>query len=259
MASVRRNRNMRNGRSGPGCFSVLLFAVLLCAALVAVATIFFKIETIEIEGNERYRTDEVRTASGIEWGDNLIFFNKFSAINDIFAKLPYVERVKIRRSYPNTLVITVTETHAAAWISDPESEKFWLLSPEIKLLELASEKPSGTIEIQGLVLKDPTPGSRAETDAEDATKIESLAALLEALEKEDMLATVSMISVEGVYNLQMVFLDRFTVELGMPEQLEYKLEFLMEIEDRLSSDQRGVIDLSKLLESGEARFRPYSY
>ena len=258
MASMRRNRRIRRERNSPGCFSVVLFTVLLTAALVAVATIFFKIENIEVEGNVRYRTDEVRTASGIEWGDNLIFFNKFSAINDIFDELPYVDRVKMRRSYPSTLVITVTETYAAAYIPDGE-DHFWLMSPTCKLLEHTREKPDGAIEIQGLVLYAPEEGRQAAADGEDSSKVESLLALMNALDEEGMLGTVSMISVEGVYDLQMVFLDRFTVELGMPEQLNYKLEFLMEIEDRLAGDDRGVIDLSKLLETGEARFKPYSY
>ncbi len=257
-SSRRRRGRAAHGRrsGGPGCFSVLLLLVLVVAALGAVSAIFFRIENIDVSGIERYRADEVRTASGMEQGDNLIFFNKFSAISRIFEALPYVEEVKMRRSLPDTLVIEVQETYAAAFVE--QGGEYWLLSPKAKLLEKTSLRSEDVIEVRGLELSDPVIGERAQPAGEDTAKVDSLVDVMDALKAAEMLSAVSMISLEGVYDVTFTFLDRFTVELGMPEQLDYKLEFLLEIVDRLGSSEAGTIDMSSLTEDGEVLFRPRS-
>jgi len=250
-------RTAVRGRGGPGCFSVLLFGVLVAAALFAVTAIFFRVENIEVVGVNRYRTDEVRDASGIMRGDNLVFIGKISAAGDIRAKLPYVEDVHISRDFPDTVHISVVETYASAYI-EVDEDNYWLINPAAKLLERVRKAPEELLKVTGIELDMPTAGKIAVAAGEDTAKVESLVAVLDALDRSGMLSAVSSVALDGVYDVSMIFLDRFTVELGMPEQLDYKLEFLLEIVDRLDATASGVIDMSTLVEDGEARFRQYS-
>ena len=99
------NRRRRRGR-----FSFLLKLVcllLIIGAVIAALTLFFKVQSIAVSGNERYSQEEVVAASGIRVEDNLFLLNKYSAAQAIFETLPYVEEATIKRSLPDTIVITV--------------------------------------------------------------------------------------------------------------------------------------------------------
>ena len=61
---------------------------------------------------------------------------------------------------------------------------------------------------------------------------------------------VTAIDFERSYNIVITYGDRFTVELGMPESLEYKLTYLDEVFAKLGEEKKGRIDLSKLMEKG---------
>ena len=45
--------------------------LVICGAVVAALTLFFRVDRIEVTGMERYTEDEVIAASGIDIGDNL--------------------------------------------------------------------------------------------------------------------------------------------------------------------------------------------
>ena len=85
--------------------------LVICGAVVAALTLFFRVDRIEVTGTERYTEDEVIAASGIDIGDNLYLLNKYDAARSIADALPYIdiEDIRIRRELPDTLLIDVEE------------------------------------------------------------------------------------------------------------------------------------------------------
>ena len=57
------------------------------AAIVFGVAIFFKVTTIEVQGNTLYSAEDVIAASGIEPGDNLLLVNKATTAGNILAAL----------------------------------------------------------------------------------------------------------------------------------------------------------------------------
>ena len=105
MARQRKHKRpvRRRGRFS-GLYKVL--SVLLAAGAVAAACIvFFRVNTIQVEGNVRYTAQEVIDASGVKIGDNLIVLPGGRVSAAIRAQLPYVEGVTLQRAYPDGLVI----------------------------------------------------------------------------------------------------------------------------------------------------------
>ena len=108
----------------------LLIMLAVVAAIVFGVAIFFKVNTIEIQGNTVYSADQIIEASQIQQGDNLLTVNKALAVGNIKAALPYVEDVSIARSLPDGIIIQVREsvvsyavmTDTSAW-SLPHSMK----------------------------------------------------------------------------------------------------------------------------------------
>lgn len=107
----RRHSNRRRRRGNFGFLYKLLSVLVICAAVVMALTLFFRVDTIEVTGTERYTEKDVIEASGIQLGDNLFLLNKYEAARSIAEQLPYIdiEDIRIRRELPDTLLIDVAE------------------------------------------------------------------------------------------------------------------------------------------------------
>ena len=63
----------------------LIIMLAVVAAIVFGVAIFFKVNTIEIQGNTVYSADQIIEASQIQQGDNLLTVNKALAVGNIKA------------------------------------------------------------------------------------------------------------------------------------------------------------------------------
>ena len=92
----RRHSNRRRRRGNFGFLYKLLSVLVICAAVVMALTLFFRVDTIEVTGTERYTEKDVIEASGIQLGDNLFLLNKYEAARSIAEQLPYIDIEDIR-------------------------------------------------------------------------------------------------------------------------------------------------------------------
>ena len=120
-------------RVSSGVASRLLIMLAVVAAVVFGVAIFFKIHTVEVQGNTIYSANEVIAASGIQSGDNLFTLNKEAAAGNIKAGLPYVETVSINRFLPDKVVIEVKESDAVFAVTS-DTNTTWLINSVGKAL-----------------------------------------------------------------------------------------------------------------------------
>ena len=174
-----RTRRRNRGRFGP--LFKLLCVLAVVVALTGGATVFFRVETVTVTGNQRYTQEEIIAASGIQMGDNLYALNKVRIDRKIRTQLPYVGELSINRALPSTILINVTEWEAVAQVAVPDPEQAaaaqedltggqegaepvplaqepWLISVKGKLLEPAPAD-SGAIPVTGLTPIAPEAGS----------------------------------------------------------------------------------------------------
>lgn len=262
--AIRKRKDGAGGRSGrrrggPGCLSVIFLTLFVLTAAASTVAIFFKIRRIEVVGNRRYTFDQICSSAEIEIGDNLIFINKFEKISNIFSRLPYVDEIKMSRRLPDTLLIEVKECVAVAAFGDGSS--YWLISEDGKVLEQLRQLPKEhLILVEGSSLKSPQPGEKARIvgDEEDGEmRFSAMVDALEAIIASGIAGDVDELSIEKVYNVELRYQGRFRVRLGMPEHLAYKIDCLKEIVDGyLGPGDRGIIDLSELVDGKPAKFIP---
>lgn len=254
MAQTRKRQPRKAGRRGsPGCLSALFLVAVIAAVAVAAIFIFFKMQYIEVVGVEHYTDAQVIAASGAETGSNLVFIGKGSMAREIASELPYVSEVKITRRLPNTLVITVTETKAVAYFES--SGSYWLADSVGKLLERVSSEPLGLIRVDGVQPVTPVEGMTVDLGEEGDLRLRTYVDAIEAFDRSGMTGSVQKMDLSGLYDVSIECSGRFKVDLGAPENLDYKIEFLYEIVNtKLAPNQKGSIDLSNLIEKGEARF-----
>lgn len=251
MTQPRRHRRSRRKRQGNFAFLYrLLTFVMICGAIVAALSLFFKADQIFVTGTSRYSQQQVLQASGIRQGGNLFLLNKHQAAAAITDQLPYVESVRIRRQLPNALRIEITEcTHPLALEQDGA---LWLLNGNGKLIDkLQPGQGESCPLVTGLTLTSPQLGQLAVPENQD--KWDLLQQLWRLLRGKDMAGDVQSIDLTDTGRITLCYLDRFDVVLKSDDDLDYRLNYLAAVIQRLDGSDQGTIQWDK---DGKARFIP---
>lgn len=237
MRSQRKKKSRRRAFYGPVAFLVA------CAALIFLMSIFFRVSVVEVQGNSYYTAQEVQDAAGIVEGDNLFFINRFRVVSGIFARLPYIEDVSIKRYLPNKVVLTVNECKALGYVS-VEGEA-WVIDRSCRILTKASEEErEALIEIRGVTPLTTEIGKVFTTGDDDTGKFEYLTEILDQLQERGLYGQVNYIDMTNLNSPTMGFLGRFTVKLGESGETEYRLAKLLSAVSQLTEYDRGTIDVS---------------
>ena len=218
-------------------------------------TLFFRVDTIVVSGQERYTCQEIQDATGIAQGDNLFLLNKYDVAQNIVKALPYVEEIRISRKLPDTLLIEVRECGTPlALVQDGSA---WLISPGGKIVEQKSAAEVGDSGIiDGCKLLAPSVGTPLALATEYADQQTSLLELLAALEDAGMLKQVDAIHLDDAGKVIMDYAGRFTVEMPYNADYAMKLKALrLSLESgKIQDNMTGTFDLMQ--ENGDAYFRP---
>ena len=247
----RRHSNRRHRGGSFGFLYKVLSMLVICGAIIAALTLFFRVGTIVVTGQERYTEAEVIAATGVEQDDNLFLLNKYTVANNILAELPYIEEIRINRKLPDTLLIEVKECgDPLAVIQDGFA---WLVSPGGKIVEQRSASQAGDYPvISGCQLLAPTVGTPMALATEYAAQQQSLLDLLDALEQAGMMDQVEGIRLDDLSVLVMEYGGRFTVEMPYGADYPRKLRALQSVIDKLETNQTGTVELT--WDNGEVHF-----
>ncbi|MBE6906058.1 MAG: FtsQ-type POTRA domain-containing protein [Ruminococcaceae bacterium] len=105
--SQKKRRRRRTGRQTLHYLLILLAAAAILAILSL--TVFFKIEKLGITGNTKYADEEILAQSGVNIGDNLFRVSQSAVEKALMEKFPYIEGVKLKRSFPPRLTLEITQ------------------------------------------------------------------------------------------------------------------------------------------------------
>ena len=214
-----RKRRRSRGRLGP-LFKVLCLLALV-VALTAGATVFFRVEQVVVTGNHRYTQEEIVSVTGIEKGNNLYGWNKFSIAQRLRETLPYIGEVSIRRALPSTVIITVVEWEAVARVEPPTAQQ--LLELQGEMGDVAGQADPGQEDDSGASSGDSSAGSGV-TDTSAVTDQPWLISVKGKL-LEQASGTGDAISVTGLAAL----LPQPGTSLAVPQSQQARLEALLSL------------------------------
>lgn len=255
---ARKRGRGRRRRIGFGPILRIFTVLLSAAAIVTALTLFFRVGQVQVSGNSRYSLEEILASSGVEQEDNLILLDKYRVAERIYTELPYVKEVRISRKYPDTLLIEVTETQAAAAIQGGGS--WWLLSSTGKILEpIDTAQAREYLQIRYVETFEPVPGGYVEL-AEPAMGVlhmstDRLMELMGELESRNMLRRANSIDLSDSQILRLGYDGRFTVEMYYTADFSFKMDCLAAAVERLEPNESGTI-LMTMDNDNEVRFIP---
>ena len=244
MAKRRNSKRRRRGRFG--FLYKLLSILVICGAIIAAVTLFFRVDTITVSGEQRYTEEQIREAAAIRIGDNLFLLNKYNVAQNIIDELPYIEEIRINRKLPDILEIDVKECGTPfALVQDGSA---WLISPGGKIVDQLEEAGAADYGIiSGCRLLAPSVGTRLALATEYSSQQESLLALLKALEDAEMLDGVDGIRMDDLSAIRMDYIGRFTVKMPYNADYPMKLKILRQaLEHEVVQDNMtGTFDMMR--------------
>lgn len=222
--------------------AILTFAVVVIAT-VFLMSIFLRINDIRVEGNEHYTDEEIIKAIDIEQGDNLFFFDRFAAISRVFAKLPYVEEVSVKRELPDRVIIRVAECKALAYIA--VGDENWTIDHNCKVLGKATSGELGSlIRIEGIDPGTLLIGEKLTTSDGDEMPVDFVSDALHQIQGRQLAEHVRSMDFTEILGVKLQYGTRFTVILGGRSSLDHKFAMLESVLEQLKAGDVGIIDVS---------------
>lgn len=240
---ARRRHSGRRRRGSLSFLYKLLSMLVICGAIVAALTLFFRVNTVVVSGQQRYTQQQILDASGIQTGDNLFLLNKYDVANQIIGELPYIETIRINRKLPDTLLVEVQECSAV--LAVVQENNAWLVSPTGKIVDRKAAAAADQYPIiDGCTLLSPSVGSSLALGTKYARKQESLLSLLGQLDQEGLMDQVDAVHLGEADVLTMDYAGRFQVEMHYHTDYSRDIRALLKTIEKLETNETGTIELT---------------
>lgn len=220
---------------------IMLFLAIVVFVIVCLFTPIFNISSVTVEGNKILTDQAVTEASGIKKGDNLFLADTAKGEENINA-LGYVDKVEIKRKFLARIVIEVTETTEAAYMSF--SGNYVGISTDGKILSITKTsklKPKKAV-ISGCALKEAVKGEFIEGKKEEKTQAVKL--VLKTLKDNSLLSSVKKIDISDLDKISFTLNSDTKIIIGETQQFDYKLKCLNAVLDELGEVRGGKINVS---------------
>ena len=175
-ARLKRERQQKRKRRFTTCMLALAAIVI---GVVLSLTVFFKISTIEVTGTSQYSKETILNVCGVDTGDNLFLVKKARVADKIGRALPFTGEITVKRSFPNKIVIQVTDSVPSAAVAYEDG--YALLNQDQKVLAtVATEEELYSVVAQQLRLAEEATAEEAQTEnntedsADDSTATASV-------------------------------------------------------------------------------------
>ena len=247
---------------------ISVFCVIVAGCMALLLTPIFSVDTITVTGNKTIASEDIVRGSGIVRGSN-IFSVSLSAVQDRISCMSGIDSVKVRRSLPSTIRITVIEGNPIVYIEDQGN--LVGLTADGKVVEVISavslpssapkppadenvdeDNPEEPKEAEDDGEDEPQTEASAETpppvdktvvygmgemkyqmgkaiEFSDNKKADDLMKLMGEFLKDDVGREFTLVDMSVYENITLVYQGRLKVRLGSSEQLGYKLACFKEI------------------------------
>lgn len=251
----------------------LLTVVAVVLALTFGMSIFFKVKTVTVTGAEKYTAWEIREASGIQEGENLLTLSDAMISGKITAKLPYVKKVRVGIKLPDTVNIEIEELDVV-YAAEGDDGTWWLMNAQGGIVEQTNASVADEhTKIVGVKLAAPKVGQQAvaaepvaETTPEGETvpvttyareRLSTVISILQYLEENGVVGAIASVDVTDMGALEIWYGQRYQVTLGDTTQLGHKIKSMKLAIDQMHEYQTGVLDVSFTTWPDEVGYTPF--
>ena len=229
-------------------FVITFFIIVAALALI---TTFFKVDTIIVEGSERYDFGSIVKTSGISKDDLIFMISDSNVEKALYDNFPFVRSVKIIREYPSTVTIEIEEEVPKFYFDF--KDEYFVVGSKMKVLERFAEYDRMVSVYTDLIpvtlpeIKTAIVSFDVEFISEKKSKhvFEAIQYLYDC----KMLDGITKIDLSLRFEMNVSYEDRITVEFGGIKDFKDKLDFANGIIKTYSSKATGVIYVENIVKA----------
>lgn len=250
----------------------LATVVAVVLALLFGMSIFFKVKTVTVTGNAKYTAWDIREASGIQYGENLLTISEPRISNNIKSALPYVDQIRVGIKLPDTVKIEIVELDVV-YAVEADDGSWWFMRSDGSIVEKTNSADAQQhTKILGVKIAQPSAGEQAvalqpqQTTEEGETipvtvlaseQLQVAVSIAQFLEDSGIIGDVASIDVTNLGNLELWFGERYQVVLGDTMELGYKIRSMKSAIDQMGDYQSGIIDVSFTTWPDDVGYTPF--
>lgn len=247
-------------------YSLIIIAILTVGSILSM-TVLFKTENIVVNGADNlYSAQDIISASGLHYQDNIIMAQKNKAEKKLEEKFPYIKSAEVYAVFPDTINIDITLSTASFAVKTDSLT--YIANEDSKVLKVISTADEVDVPlIEGVQVKDAKAGERLEFESqlirESVSEMFNLAKEkgYKNITKVDVVSTTSPSGVQTM-EIRYVYDDRIVVFLGIPENISYKMQtaqtIIKEKLDVNGAVLTGELDVSNSFDTKRSYFNQYS-
>ncbi len=217
-------------------FGILAFSILFILSI----TVFFRIDTIRVTGDEAADQEAIIAQSGIRMGDNLWRTNTAAAAQRILAAHIEYDSVKVERELPSGIVIDLVPSKIIAVCC--YGGQYYSISAGGRIIAVSDKAPADVSLplVYGCALPEAEYGDVLTQN--DTNKLAALRSVLDAI-GENELTGVTHIDLSDLSTIRIFWQDRAELKFGSLDGLSYEIGCVKKLlENEVAEDEIVVID-----------------
>lgn len=262
----------------------LITVATVVLAIVMGMSIFFKVETVKVSGCNKYTPWDVSEASGVEIGSNLMTISRAQISGNIISNLPYVDTVRVGIILPDTVNIEITELDVVYSIQDAAGNWWLMNADGKIVEGIDTVSAKGYTQVLGVRLESPSAGQQAVAQEEELTtiplidpeaeadqpeettepiqetldettptiavgitgaeRLNTVMTVLKELSNNSITGQIDSVDVTSLSAVELWYDERFQVNLGDTNRLDYKIGALKATVSRMETYESGQLDIS---------------
>jgi cell division protein FtsQ len=227
-AEVRREEGRRRLRVVAGAVAL---SVLTVAVWLALHSPLLDIDRVVVTGAERSGAAAVAEAGGLGRGQPMVDLDEALAARGV-ETLPWVAEARVRRQWPGTVTVTVTERVPAA-VASHDGGGWALVDGEGRVLETVADAPAGLVLLEGVA---PAGGPGSMLAGADGAL-----AVARAIGGGLRPAVVAVVA--GSEGVDLRLRPAGVARLGPPDRLDEKLRAVETVLARVDTTDLAVLDV----------------
>lgn len=265
----------------------VIFGILAAVILAVLSTtVLFNLSKYRITGDTVYTEQQIIDAAGVNTGDNLILMDVGAVRQRLIDKLPYVDKVEVRRNL-FTCALEINLNPATAIANVKKNNVYYLVSENGRIMNADLKTPDKKCVVvtgfdpeyasSGDFLSVTDEGSRNmlskllravktydgiddEDEYEAQQKYENVFMLIGLCKDVGISDHITTIDITSIYSIKLTYDNKLTLELGDVTDAALKLTVAKNLIEKGEFDgEKGTLILSQLSENAynmKVTFRP---
>ncbi len=214
----------------------------ICVFIIAIGiilslTVLFKTEKIQVEGNKYYYDDQIIGFSNVSYQQNIFLAVLGSTPEEITDNLPYIEEASVNFTIPDTITIKVKNATPTYVIKN--GKNYIIVSAKGRILDIADNNNDKLPQLKCDKLKSTEKGDYVNFSDKNVPDI--LEQVSNSI-KSNELSDITAFDITDTANIKLIYDDRITINIGLPEDIDYKIKTAkIIINEKLDPNNTGTI------------------